>query len=214
MSAATLRSELTEPIGLRLPGPPGAQLGGRQVTRMDLNGINLVPESQRVVPVGLLAEPVVGTVGWNGAGTSGIEYQYQSLLAGRPGTTDVLESPDGVALPSTDRSTPAQPGTGLELTLDESVQYVTEQALAAEIVASHAVRRNGGDHGREDRRHPGHGQPGLRPPPARAAESPARTTPTLTADVGARPPTRRAPRSSPRPTRCPRASRRRRPTRP
>ncbi len=32
-----------------------------------------------------------------------------------------------------------QPGTGLELTLDESVQYVTEQALASEIVAAHAT---------------------------------------------------------------------------
>ena len=109
------------------------------ITKLGLNGINLVPESQRVVPVGLLAEPVVGTVGWNGAGNSGMEYQYQSTLAGKPGTTNVLESPDGVALPSGDRSTPAQPGTGLELTLDESVQYVTEQALASEILAAHAT---------------------------------------------------------------------------
>jgi cell division protein FtsI (penicillin-binding protein 3) len=139
LPASTLRSELTEPSGFvylahRVPDPVAAE-----VTKMNLNGINLVPESQRVVPVGLLAEPVVGTVGWNGAGTSGIEYQYQSLLAGKAGRTDVLESPDGVALPSTDTSTPAQPGTGLELTLDESVQYVTEQALAAEIVASKAT---------------------------------------------------------------------------
>ncbi len=139
LPASTLRSELTEPSGFvylahRVPDPVAAK-----VTKMNLNGINLVPESQRVVPVGRLAEPVVGTVGWNGAGTSGVEYQYQSLLAGRAGRTDVLESPDGVALPSTDTSTPAQPGTGLELTLDESVQYVTEQALAAEIVASKAT---------------------------------------------------------------------------
>ena len=137
--ASTLRSELTENSGFvylahRVPDSVAAQ-----VTKMNLNGINLVPESQRVVPVGLLAEPVVGTVGWNGAGTSGIEYQYQSLLAGKAGKTDVLESPDGVALPSTDASTPAQAGTGLELTLDESVQYVTEQALAAEILASKAT---------------------------------------------------------------------------
>ena len=148
-----------------------------------------MPESQRVVPVGLLAEPVVGTVGWNGSGTSGIEYQYQSLLAGQAGTTDVLESPDGVALPSADQSTPARPGTGFELTLDESVQYVAEQALAAEIVASHATGGHGRGHGREDRRHPGHGQPdrhstgigrlaSVRDPVQRA---------TLTAEVGATP---------------------------
>ncbi len=137
--SATLRAELTEPSGFvylahRVPNAVAAA-----VTKMNLNGINLVPESQRVVPIGQLAEPVIGTVGWNGNGASGMEYQLQALLAGKPGTTDILESPDGVTLPSADRSTPAEPGTGVELTLDESVQYVAEQALAAEIVASHAV---------------------------------------------------------------------------
>ncbi len=137
--ASTLRAQLTEPSGFvylahRVPDAVAAA-----VTKLDLNGINLVPESQRVVPVGRLAQPVVGTVGWNGNGTSGMEYQLQSLLAGKAGTTDLLESPDGVALPSSDASTPAVPGTGVELTLDESVQYVAEQALAAEIVASHAT---------------------------------------------------------------------------
>jgi cell division protein FtsI (penicillin-binding protein 3) len=139
MPASTLRADLTEPSGFvylahRVPNSVAAT-----IAKWNLNGINLVPDSQRVVPVGRLAQPVIGTVGWNGNGTSGIEYQLQSLLAGRAGTTDLLQSPDGVALPSGDRSTPAVPGTGVELTLDESVQYVAEQALAAEIVASHAT---------------------------------------------------------------------------
>jgi cell division protein FtsI (penicillin-binding protein 3) len=137
--ASTLRSQLTEPSGYVYLAHRVTSAVASAVSKLDLNGINLVPESQRVVPVGLLAEPVVGTVGWNGSGNSGIEYQYNSLLAGKPGSTDLLESPDGVSLPSSNRSTPAQPGTGLELTLDESVQYVTEHALAAEIVASHAT---------------------------------------------------------------------------
>jgi len=137
--ADTLRAKLTEPGGFvylahRVPDTVAAT-----ITKMNLNGINLVPESQRVVPVGRLAQPLVGTVGWDGNGTSGMEYQLQSLLAGKAGTTDILRSPDGVALPSGGRSTPATPGTGIELTLDESVQYVAEQALASEIVASHAT---------------------------------------------------------------------------
>ena len=135
----TLRAKLTQPTGFvylahRVPDAVAAT-----ITKMNLNGINLVPESQRVVPVGRLAQPVVGTVGWDGNGTSGVEYQLQSLLAGRAGTTDILRSPNGVALPNGGQSTPATPGTGIELTLDESVQYVAEQALAAEIVASHAT---------------------------------------------------------------------------
>ena len=139
LSTDTLRAKLTQPSGFvylahRVPDKVAAA-----IRKMNVNGINLVPESQRVVPVGLLAQPVVGTVGWDGNGTSGMEYQYQAMLAGRPGTTHLMQSPDGVALPSGNQSTPAQAGTGIELTLDESVQYVAEQALAAEILASHAT---------------------------------------------------------------------------
>jgi len=102
--ADTLRAKLTEPGGFvylahRVPDTVAAT-----ITKMNLNGINLVPESQRVVPVGRLAQPLVGTVGWDGNGTSGMEYQLQSLLAGKAGTTDILRSPDGVALPSGGRS--------------------------------------------------------------------------------------------------------------
>ncbi len=135
----TLRSKLTQPSGFVYLAHRVPDAVATTIAKMNLNGINLVPESQRVVPVGRLAQPVVGTVGWDGNGTSGMEYQLQSLLAGKAGTTDILRSPDGVALPSGNRSTPATPGTGVELTLDESVQYVTEQALAAEIIASHAT---------------------------------------------------------------------------
>jgi cell division protein FtsI (penicillin-binding protein 3) len=135
-----LRAELTEPSGFvylahRVPDPVAAK-----VNQLGLAGINLVPESQRVEPDGQLALPVVGRVGWNGSGTSGLEYQYDSLLAGTAGSENLLEAPDGVTLPgSAVKSTPARPGTGVELTVDESVQYIAEQALGAEIAASHAT---------------------------------------------------------------------------
>ena len=94
-----LRTELTEPSGFvylahRVPNAVAAK-----VTALSLTGINLVPEAQRVEPDGQLALPVVGTVGWNGNGTSGLEYQYQSMLAGRPVPRTCWSRPDGVALP-------------------------------------------------------------------------------------------------------------------
>ncbi|MGH8997543.1 MAG: peptidoglycan D,D-transpeptidase FtsI family protein, partial [Acidimicrobiales bacterium] len=110
-----------------------------KVTALNLVGIDLIDESERVEPDGKTAEPVIGTVQADGKGGSGLEYQYQSLLAGKAGSKDLLTAPDGVTLPgSSSTGKAAQPGTGLELTLDQSVQYVTEQALGAEIVAAHA----------------------------------------------------------------------------
>jgi cell division protein FtsI (penicillin-binding protein 3) len=135
-----LRSELTEQSGFVYLAHRVSDAVAAKVRGLDLTGINLIPEAQRVEPDGQLAQPVVGTTGWDGNGTSGLEYQYQSLLAGRAGTEDLLESPDGVALPggAAGHAVPARAGTGLELTIDESVQYIAEQALGAEIAASHA----------------------------------------------------------------------------
>lgn len=111
-----------------------------KVTALNLIGIDLIDESQRVEPDGQTAQPVVGTVQSDGKGGSGLEYQYQSLLAGKAGSEDLLTAPDGVALPgSNSTGKAAKPGTGLELTLDQSIQYVAEQALGAEIVASQAT---------------------------------------------------------------------------
>jgi cell division protein FtsI/penicillin-binding protein 2 len=109
------------------------------VGRLNLVGINLLPDSKRVDPAGPLAAPVVGEVGAEGTGLSGLEYQYDNLLGGQSGTERIEQSPSGVTLPgSTTALTASQPGTGIELTLDEPLQYVTEQALGSEIVASHA----------------------------------------------------------------------------
>ena len=83
-----LRAELTEPSGFVYLAHRVSDAVAAKVTALNLTGINLVPESQRVEPDGQLALPVVGTVGWNGDGTSGLEYQYQSLLAGKAGAEE------------------------------------------------------------------------------------------------------------------------------
>ncbi|HUO48283.1 MAG TPA: penicillin-binding protein 2 [Acidimicrobiales bacterium] len=111
----------------------------KAVQKLNLAGITLLPDSQRVDPVGQLGSSVLGMVGAQGSGLAGLEYQYEHTLAGRSGTATVMQNADGVQLPGGIVSTSAsRPGTGLELTLDESLQYVTEQALGAEVVASHA----------------------------------------------------------------------------
>jgi len=134
-----LRAELTENSGFVYLAHRVSDAVAAKVTSLNLTGINLIPETQRVEPDGLLAQPVIGSVGYDGNGSGGLEYQYQSLLAGKAGTKSLLEAPDGVTLPgSTGAAVAAVPGSGLELTLDESVQYIAEQALGAEIVASHA----------------------------------------------------------------------------
>ncbi|MHB8219597.1 MAG: peptidoglycan D,D-transpeptidase FtsI family protein [Acidimicrobiales bacterium] len=112
-----------------------------RISTLAFPGITLISSSIREYPNGSLAAPVLGSVHATGAGASGLEYEYSKLLAGQAGSETLLESPGGVVLPGTPvaEHKVAHPGTGLELTLDEPLQYTTEQALAAEILASGAV---------------------------------------------------------------------------
>ncbi len=118
-----------------------AQSRAQRVANASFPGITLVDDSEREFPNGQLAAPVIGSVHASQTGASGLEYEYNSRLDGTPGHEVLEASPSGVSLPGTQvvDKTAARPGEGIETTLDEPLQFTTEQALAAQIVATHAV---------------------------------------------------------------------------
>jgi len=137
---ARLVTQLRERSGYVALAKQVADAMAQKIANDSFPGITVVADSKRVVPNGDLAAPVLGLVNGTGRGAAGIEYGYNGTLAGKNGTETLLESPAGVALPQNPvHQTTGVPGTGLELTLDEPLQYSTEQALAAEIISSHAV---------------------------------------------------------------------------
>jgi cell division protein FtsI (penicillin-binding protein 3) len=139
VSDAKLMAELTEHSGYVILANDVGDTVATKVTGLTLPGVSVLPTTERVDPAGSLATPLVGAVASSGSGQSGLEYKYNTLLAGKAGTAHEEVSPDGVPLPGkTTRSSPTVPGTGVELTVDEPLQYVTEQSLGAEILASHA----------------------------------------------------------------------------
>jgi cell division protein FtsI (penicillin-binding protein 3) len=110
---------------------------GRSVTSHTFPGIVVQNSSVRTYPDGTLATSILGGVNASGAGTTGLEYEYQKMLAGQTGVTREFVSASGVNLPASHSTviTPAKPGVGLELTLDSSLQYVTERDLAQQLKA-------------------------------------------------------------------------------
>ena len=139
--AARLDPLLSERSGYVVLARNLSQSKAAAVSARNAAGITMIDSSVRVTPDGNLASPVVGSVHSSGTGASGLEYQFNKELAGTAGSETLLESPGGVALPGTpvvDHQV-ARAGTGLELTLDQQLQYTTEQDLAAQIVATHAT---------------------------------------------------------------------------
>lgn len=108
---------------------------GHRVAGLSFPGIVVENSSVRTYPDPTLATAVIGGVNASGAGTAGLEYKYQSLLAGQTGITREFVSASGVPLPATTATVVrrAKPGEGLELTLDSSLQYVAERAVARDL---------------------------------------------------------------------------------
>jgi cell division protein FtsI (penicillin-binding protein 3) len=114
---------------------------GREISSLVLPGIVVQDSSVRTYPNGPIATSVLGGTNAAGAGSAGLEYQYQKLLSGQTGLTREFVSSSGVSLPSSSTTVlrKAKPGVGLELTLDTSLQYVAERDLARQLAATGAV---------------------------------------------------------------------------
>lgn len=109
------------------------------VKKLDLVGVGFAPESARRYPAGALAGSLIGMVGGEGTGLSGLESLYGSTLAGKAGTLVVERDQQGLDIPNTaSHQVEARRGTDVVLTLDESLQWEAEQSLIDQVTATRA----------------------------------------------------------------------------
>jgi cell division protein FtsI (penicillin-binding protein 3) len=107
------------------------------VEELALEGVGLQEEPTRVHPAGAIASAVVGDVGIDAEGLSGLERQYEKELAGKPGEKLVERDPAGRDIANGVRhSRPPVRGHDLVLTIDRDLQFFTEQALARQIAST------------------------------------------------------------------------------
>ena len=99
-----------------------------QIRKLHLAGVGVLPDSRRVYPQGELAAQVIGTVGTDNQGLTGLEASEDSVLHGTDGERMVTRDALGDEL---DRDTVSDPGTGsnLRLTLDANLQAETERVI-------------------------------------------------------------------------------------
>src|ERR671916_635700 len=102
---------------------------GQKIEELGIEGIDTVIEPKRSYPQGHLAAQVLGMVGDENTGLSGLEYSHEEQLGGDDGERRVVKDALGepVSLIETD---PAEPGEDLRLTLDSAIQERVEAVLA------------------------------------------------------------------------------------
>jgi cell division protein FtsI (penicillin-binding protein 3) len=112
---------------------------GKKIDELKLDGVFLLQEPTRVLPAGGLAASLIGQTGLDNDGQSGLERQFDTALAGRPGQLVVERDATGSDIPGGVRQFhPSLRGDDIELTIDRSLQYAAERALSDEIVTAHA----------------------------------------------------------------------------
>ncbi|GAT64823.1 penicillin-binding protein 2 [Planomonospora sp. ID91781] len=111
----------------------------QKVLAHGFKGVGSRHEYRRDYPGGDLAGTLIGFVGDDGGGLSGLELVHDKLLAGRDGQQSIETGRDGQRIPMT-RSTRRQPveGRDVRLTIDRDVQWAAQQAIAEQVAETGA----------------------------------------------------------------------------
>jgi len=129
-SQASVLSELSKRTGFVYLARALPASKAQAVLALKIAGVTGTPVMRRVYPRGTLAAQVLGEVGTEGRGLSGLEYSANALLSGRAGERRVVSDAIGqpVSITETHRELP---GKSLALTLDANIQQRAEDVLGA-----------------------------------------------------------------------------------
>lgn len=100
-----------------------------KVEALDIEGIGQLPDSRRTYPQGEMAGQVIGAVGSENQGLTGLEAGEEDILGGSDGERRIVNDALGepIRLETVEE---AEDGEDIQLTLDPVIQRETERALA------------------------------------------------------------------------------------
>ena len=109
----------------------------QRINSLKLQGIHFQREPKRFYPARDLAAQVLGSVGMEDTGQSGIEHEFDEQLRGKPGKMFI--SVDARKQWFSDVETQPDPGDNIVLTLDKNIQYIAEKELDQAIHDTKAI---------------------------------------------------------------------------
>ena len=98
-----------------------------RIRALNLQGIHFQKEPKRFYPKRELAAQVLGYVGTDDQGLSGLERQFNQQLQGKPGKLMISVDARKRWFASVEKEPEA--GNSLVLTIDQNIQYIAEREL-------------------------------------------------------------------------------------
>lgn len=108
------------------------------IRALRLPGVGVAREAHRFYPKKSLAGQVLGFVGLEEEGLGGLEFQFEASLRGREAWVRAERDARGTLLLADAPGPTEGRGRGLILTLDETIQHIAEEELAAAVEKSAA----------------------------------------------------------------------------
>jgi cell division protein FtsI (penicillin-binding protein 3) len=109
----------------------------RSVRELQLEGIGFLTENRRYYPKRELAAHVLGYVGLDNTGMSGIEYAFDEQIRGR--AAKVMVRTDALRRPTGQTDKPSTEGHTVVLTIDEAIQHVAEVELERAVAETGSI---------------------------------------------------------------------------
>ncbi len=108
-----------------------------RIRALNLQGIHFQKEAKRFYPKRELAAQVLGYVGTDDQGLSGLERQFNSQLQGKPGKLMISVDARKRWFASVEKEPEA--GSSVVLTIDQNIQYIAERELERGMEETHAI---------------------------------------------------------------------------
>ncbi|TES92707.1 MAG: penicillin-binding protein 2 [Candidatus Cloacimonadota bacterium] len=105
----------------------------------EIEGIDLLQDRKRFYPYGSLCSSLIGFVGTEYSGLEGLEFEFDTLLGGKPGWAHLQKSPMGLLYPhpALPRKSPKS-GKDIALTIDIDIQSIVHSELEKVIKSTSA----------------------------------------------------------------------------
>ena len=123
---------LTKRTSLEKVNPEGRQLNSDvadKINELNIDGLYLMKEAKRYYPYGTLLSHVLGFVGIDNQGLSGLELKYDDYLTGKDGSIKYTSDGKGNRLNNLEVYEEATNGMDIYLTIDIDIQLALEKEL-------------------------------------------------------------------------------------
>ena len=108
-----------------------------RIRALNLQGVHFQKEPKRFYPKRELAAQVLGYVGTDDQGLSGLERQFNQQLQGKPGKLMISVDARKHWFASVEKEPEA--GNSVVLTIDQNIQYIAERELERAMEETHAI---------------------------------------------------------------------------